>query len=132
MNPTNISPNDAALDYAAWGPTWGDTSLSIVPAAAEQLISIYLPGRRNFLNSTNATLNGDLIPPSQPTNAVILIGATDYSPVSGNPAEQYVQLHNTNSYAVDVSNWRLIGAIEFTMRPGTVIPPANRFISLRT
>jgi hypothetical protein len=31
-------------------------------------------------------------------------------------------LRNTNSYSVDVSNWRLIGGIEFTMRPGTVIP----------
>ncbi len=93
-----------------------------MPNDAERLISIYLPGRRNFLNSTNATLNGDFIPPSQPTNAVILIGSTDYNPASGNAAEQYVELRNTNSYSVDVSNWRLIGAVEFTLRPGTVIP----------
>jgi hypothetical protein len=122
MNPTNISPNDATLDYSVWGPTWGDTSLSIVPAAAEQIVNTYLPGRRNFLNSTNATLNGDVIPPSQPTNTVILIGSTDYNPVSDNAAEQFVELRNTNSYAVDVSNWRLTGAIVFTMRAGTVIP----------
>ena len=122
MNPAGISPNDATLDYNAWGPWWGDTSLSVVPNDAERLISIYLPGRRNFLNSANATLNGDLIPASQPTNAMVLIASTDYSPVSGNPAEQYVELHNTNSYSVDVSNWRLLGAIECTLRPGTVIP----------
>jgi hypothetical protein len=123
MNPADISPSDATLDYNAWGPAWGDTTLSIVPAAAEQLISTYLPGRRAFLyHDPTATLNGDFIPAAQPTNAVILIGSWDYNPVSGNPAEQYVQLLNTNAYAVDVSFWRLTGAIEFTMSPGTVIP----------
>jgi CotH kinase protein/Concanavalin A-like lectin/glucanases superfamily/Lamin Tail Domain len=122
MNPASISPSDAALDCTAWGPPWGDTTLSVFPNAAEQTITTYLPGRRNFLDSTNATLNGDFIPGAQPANTVVLIRATDYNPVSGNPAEQYVQLLNTNSYAVDVSGWRLTGAIEFTMVPGTVIP----------
>jgi hypothetical protein len=122
MNPPGISPSDTALDYAAWGPWWGDTSLSQFPNFAEEIVSIQLPGRRNFLYSTNATLNGDFIPAAQPTNAVILIGSWDYNPVSGNQNEQYVELRNTNSYSVDVSNWRLIGGIEFTMRPGTVIP----------
>jgi CotH kinase protein/Concanavalin A-like lectin/glucanases superfamily/Lamin Tail Domain len=123
LNPSGISPSDTALDYAAWGPTWGDTSLSQFPNDAERIISIYLPGRRDFLfNSPSATLNGDLIPSAQPTNAVILIGSWDYNPVSGNQNEQYVELRNTNSYAVDVSNWRLTGSIAFTLRPGTVIP----------
>jgi hypothetical protein len=122
LNPPGISPSDTVLDYTAWGPWWGDTSLSQFPNFAEEIISIQLPGRRNFLYSTNATLNGDFIPSAQPTNAVILIRSWDYSPVSGNQNEQYVELRNTNSYSVDVSNWRLIGGIEFTMRPGTVIP----------
>ncbi len=122
LNPPGISPSDTALDYTAWGPWWGNTTYSIFPNFAEQIISTHLPGRRNFLYSTNATLNGDFIPAAQPANAVILIGSWDYNPVSGNQNEQYVELRNTNSYSVDVSNWRLIGGIEFTMRPGTVIP----------
>ena len=122
LNPPSISPSDTALDYAAWGPSWGDTSFSLFPNFAEQIVSIFLPGRRNFLYSTNATLNGYPIPPAQPANTVILIGSWDYNPASGNQNEQYVELRNTNSYSVDVSNWRLIGGIEFTMRPGTVIP----------
>jgi hypothetical protein len=122
LNPPGISPSDTALDYTAWGPTWGNTTYSIFPNFAEQIISIHLPGRRNFLYSTNATLNGDSIPAAQPTNTVVLIGSWDYNPVSGNQNEQYVELRNTNSYAVDVSNWRLTGGIEFTLRPGTVIP----------
>ena len=122
LNPPAISPSDTALDYAAWGPTWGDTSLSQFPNFAEQIVSNYLPGRRNFLYSTNAVLNGDFIPAAQPTNAVVLISSWDYNPASGNAAEQYVELRNTNACSVDVSNWRLIGAVEFTLRPGTVIP----------
>jgi len=123
LNPTNISPSDAALDNAAWGPAWGDTSLSVFPNDAERLISDHLAGRRTYLfTSASATLNGMSIPASQPTNTVILIGSTDYSPASGNAAEQFVELRNTNAYPVDVSYWRLTGAIEFTMRPGTVIP----------
>jgi hypothetical protein len=122
LNPASISPSDTALDYAAWGPTWGNTSWSQFPNFAEQIVSTYLPGRRNFLASTNATLNGDFIPAAQPTNAVIVINSTDGNPASGNPAEQFVELRNTNAYSVDVSGWRLTGAIEFTLRPGTVIP----------
>ncbi|MGA2543899.1 MAG: CotH kinase family protein [Verrucomicrobiota bacterium] len=130
LNPPGMSPSDTALDYAAWGPTWGDTNLSYFPNDAERLISVFLAGRRAFLyTSPYATLNGSTaisisnsIPAAQPTNAAVLIASSDYAPVSGNPAEQYVQLRNTNSYAVDVSNWRLTGAIEILMRPGTVIP----------
>ncbi|MFZ0827195.1 MAG: CotH kinase family protein [Verrucomicrobiia bacterium] len=122
LNPAGISPSDTVLDYAAWGPWWGDTTLSQFPNFAEQIISTYLPGRRNFLYSTNAALNGDFIPAAQPANTVVLIGSWDYNPASGNQNEQYVELRNTNAFAVDVSYWRLTGGIEFSLRPGTVIP----------
>ena len=62
------------------------------------------------------------IPAAQPTNAVVNVASWDYSPVSGKQSEQYVELRNTNSYAVDVSGWHLTGTIGYTMRPGTVIP----------
>jgi hypothetical protein len=133
LNPPGVSPSDTALDYAAWGPPWGDTNLSQFPNDAERLISVFLAGRRAFLyTSPYATLNSSTsvsltnsIPPSQPASTVVVIASSDYAPVSGNPAEQYVQLRNTNAYAVDVSNWRLTGAIEFQMLPGTVIPAGN-------
>jgi CotH kinase protein/Concanavalin A-like lectin/glucanases superfamily/Lamin Tail Domain len=123
IDPTNIIPSDATLDYAAWGPTWGNTNWSVMRVAAEQIVTGYLAGRRTyFYTSPMATLNGVPIPAAQPTNAVIYVASWDYNPVSGNQAEQYVELRNTNSYAVDVSNWHLTGAIGYTMRPGTVIP----------
>ncbi len=122
MNPPNVSPSDSALDYAAWGPSWGNTTLSQFPNDAERIISVYLPGRRNFLYGSGATLNGELVPAGQPTNAAVAIGAWDYNPISGNFAEQYVQLQNTNNFAIDISRWRLTGSIDYTLRPGTVIP----------
>jgi hypothetical protein len=131
IDSTNIIPSDAALDYAAWGPTWGNTNWSVMRVAAEQIVTGYLAGRRTFLFTSpsavltytnNGVLNTVALPAAQPTNTVIYVASWDYNPVSGNPAEQYVELRNTNSYAVDVSNWHLTGAIGYTMRPGTVIP----------
>lgn len=123
ISPTNISPSDATLDMNAWGPTWGATSNRAMRVEAERTIATYLVGRRNFLyNSTSATLNENRIPSGQPTNTAIQIASWDCNPVSGNLDEQYVELKNTNTYAVDVSNWKLTGAISITLRPGTVIP----------
>jgi hypothetical protein len=123
MQPTNITPSDAILDFASWGPPWGNTNLSILRTEAERTISTHLAGRRSFLyNNPNATLNGDRIPSAQPANAVVYFATWDYSPLSGNLNEQYVELRNTNSYAVDVSNWQVNGAIGYKFRGGTVIP----------
>jgi hypothetical protein len=123
LNPPTISPSDTALDNAAWGPTWGDTSLSVFPNDAERLISTYLAGRRTYLyTDPNATLNGDPMPAAQPTNAALTIASWDFNPVSGNSSEQFVQLANTNSYAVDISDWKIIGGISFTFASGTVVP----------
>ena len=123
LNPPNISPSDTTLDNAAWGPTWGDSSLSVFPADAERLISVYLAGRRTFFyTDPNATVNGDPMPGAQPANAALKVASWDYNPVSGRPGEQYVELANTNTYAVDVSGWKMIGSISFTFLAGTVVP----------
>ena len=127
VQPTNITPSDAILDYEAWAPWgWGDTNLAIMRVSAERTISTHLAGRRTFLfTSTNATLNGSPIPAAQPAAAAVAFGSWDCNPASGNPNQQYVELRNTNAFAVDVSGWRLTGAVSFTMRPGTVIPAAE-------
>jgi hypothetical protein len=127
-----IAP-DAALFDAKWSvpgfaeaASWGKgNSLSTccsqtVAQAASELKTLYLPQRRNLL--FNGTIGGTDIPGSQPTNAFINIGAIDYNPISGNQAEEYIQLINTNSYSVDISGWKLAVAVDYTFRGGTVIP----------
>jgi len=54
---------------------------------------------------------------------VINFGAIDFSPTSGNQDAEFIQLVNTNSIAVDISDWRLTGGIEHTFAPGTVLAP---------
>ena len=66
-------------------------------------------------------LHGGTSGPS--TGPVINFGAIEFSPASGNQDEEFIQLLNPNSIAVDISDWRLKGGIEHTFAPGTVIPP---------
>jgi hypothetical protein len=55
----------------------------------------------------------------QPT---IAFSAFDVSPVSGNQDQEFIQLTNSNSIAVDISDWHLAGGVEHNFTPGTVIP----------
>jgi hypothetical protein len=109
---TLIAP-DAALDYAKW-PTWGKKQT--LPQAVE-IMRKYLTDRR-----TNLFQAFREIPASQPTNARLAFGAIDFFPASGKQDEEYIQLINTNSYAVDLSNWKLAGAVAHTFQPGVVLP----------
>ncbi len=61
------------------------------------------------------------IPDSQPDDVLITFGDYDDNPSSGNQDEEYVELVNPNTYAVDISGWKLTGGIEHEFAPGTVI-----------
>jgi hypothetical protein len=58
-----------------------------------------------------------------PVEPKINFGNYDVSPISGNQDQEYIQLVNTNTIAVDISDWHIIGGIEHDFTPGTVIPP---------
>ena len=62
------------------------------------------------------------IPDAQVGNPVILFGEYEASPASGNQDEEYIEFTNPNDFSVDVSDWRVVGGIEHTFTPGTVIP----------
>ena len=49
-------------------------------------------------------------------------GKVEFAPESGNQDEEYIELVNNNEIAVDISDWKLEGGVEFTFEPGTVIP----------
>ncbi len=62
------------------------------------------------------------IPNAQSAGLTIDFGTIEVSPANGNQDQEYIQLINNNSVAVDISNWTLIGGIDHTFTPGTVIP----------
>jgi spore coat protein CotH len=105
--------NDAALDNAKWA-SWGQnqawaTQINLLKTA-------YLPARRNFL------FTHPDVPSAQPGDAMLTFGAIDFNPTSGNQDQEFIQITNPNVYAVDVSDWTLVGEVEHTFKPGTVIP----------
>src|SRR6185436_7689889 len=62
------------------------------------------------------------IPLSQPVLSYVAISNIDFNPSSHNQDQEYIQIANTNAYALDISGWKLDGATKFTFKPGTVIP----------
>ena len=119
---------DTTLDLLKWG-TWGhgsaliartDGSYLTVTEAVQQLRD-YLDNRRNALIHAKTALGAMEIPPPQPTNVFIGIGATEFNPGSPDHAQDYVHVINTNDICVDISGWKLSGAVDFTFPAGTVI-----------
>ena len=133
---TAMAP-DVAGDYLTWANpwTWGgqggyprDQSFDY---AIDVLKNDYLAVRRwhlfvthNISHARSYNIAGSysaLIPNAQPDHPVIHFASYDDNPASGNQDEEYIQLVNPNTYAVDISGWKLTGGIEHTFLPGTVI-----------
>jgi hypothetical protein len=123
---------DAALDAAKWGSdSWGNGSTApccpqSLIEAVEELKYFYFPERRRQLFN-GLTSGAREIPNTQPAGTVINFIAVETSPAGGNLDQQYIQLLNPNSFAVDISGWTLSRGQNsqthlFTFRGGTVIP----------
>ena len=127
IDPPSIGTSDADLDFAKWGWwTNGTKQLSANAAQemrpqAQRIIDSYLPGRRAFLASGTLS-SGAGIPASQITNANLTVEVGDFNPANGNQAQEYVRLRNTNTFAVDISGWKLSSAIDYTFPAGTIVP----------
>jgi CotH protein/lamin tail-like protein/Big-like domain-containing protein/thrombospondin type 3 repeat protein/immunoglobulin I-set domain protein len=111
----------------AWGPNLWLTN-GVNDFIAQYLIPrrVHLYGTHSVTNTAKpiglANSNNAGIPVTQPTNLVIGISGFDFNPASGNQEEEYVQLSNANSLAVDISGWELDGGIHFKFKSGTVMP----------
>ncbi len=130
-----ITP-DAMMDLDKWG-TWGGGAQNLFPGSPTYAQFVrtlpqevartktnYLVGRRQFVFDQKMG-NATEFPNAQPADAIALIGALEYNPSSGNQNEEYIQIINTNGYALDISGWKLSGAIEHTFQGGVVIPRAG-------
>jgi hypothetical protein len=119
----------AASSFALF-PALG-TGPSNATYGASGSVRSFLPGRRTDLyvsfaaTNQSAAVSNRLVPFFQLPNVTITLGDIEYNPASGNQAEEYVQLVNNNPFAVDISGWRLDGAIQHTFRAGTVMLASN-------
>jgi hypothetical protein len=110
---------DVALDAARWGlPSWGSNYTFL--GATVQLKNYYFSPRRTHFYVTHNESNGGIIPDAA-VPARVRIRHIEGSPTSGNQDEEFIALHNPNSFAVDISGWTLGGGIQFTFDPGTVV-----------
>ncbi len=149
--PTNTSPaelrilslfeqmkDEAGLDRARWGwPNKGgqcnfDPGINItngVNAMLDQFVRLrrtHLYGKHSVTNTALAfgiaNANNAGIPLAQASNLVLRIQQFEPNPSSGNQGHEFIQITNPNPTAVDLSGWKLDGGVEFTFRPGTVLP----------
>ncbi len=124
---TNQMTVDFADYYATWSSTkWGpvQTNWETMVEESNRIIDIYVPGRWQYLDTFAE------VPPSQPADAAVILRRLDASPAGGNQDQEFIELVNTNSYAIDISEWSLSNAVDFAFIGGTVIPAgSNLFVS---
>lgn len=73
------------------------------------------------------TYGKDLIPDSQSAGLNLEIGEVNANPED--PKSEYFQIRNPNREAIDLSGWRLAGAVTFDFPSGTVIPRKGTLFS---
>ncbi len=103
-------------DKAKWGNPFGTPQT--LRQAVDSVLNNYIAPRRN--NLYNPANYGGIIPGPQPAAPVINFGPVIANP-GGDQGGEYAVVQNPNSYAVDISGWRVDGGIRFTFAPGTVI-----------
>lgn len=129
---TNLIHPEALLDRAKWGNSdWAPNKT--FPAGVDNLLNQFIGPRRNHWYATHSITNtlktigiGNAnnagIPLEQPQNLTLDIVGVEFNPSSGNQLQEYVCVSNPAPIAVDITGWKLQGAIDFTFKPGTVIP----------
>lgn len=119
-NNASIGADDADLDYQKWG-SWGNNNA--MRAASNRIINDYMPSRRSQLYGLAE------IPSAQPSMPPINIVGITFNPASNGASSdqsgEYFILQNSNSYAVDCSDWVLSGGISMAIPPGAVIPASG-------
>ncbi|HOW64014.1 MAG TPA: lamin tail domain-containing protein, partial [Verrucomicrobiota bacterium] len=64
---------------------------------------------------------------SRPLSRNIVINEIQYHPLSGDNDDEFIELFNKGSQAVDIGGWAFVDGIEFTFPPSSVIP-ANGYV----
>ena len=123
----HLAQADAEEDHKAWGYyDWGaDQDMGTALWALE---SQYLVPRRQHFYVTHSVTNtatrvgSALIPEPQSPGLLLDFGQIDRAPASGDREQQFVEVVNPQSEALDVSGWEIRGTLRHRFPPGTVIP----------
>ncbi len=108
---------DANFEKAS--TTWGTWGTAQTPDQALVIMrDQYVPARRNWVYSQPEIIGT----PAQAANVVVNFGTVEFDPASHNQDQEYFTLVNPNTVAVDISDWVISGAVNHTLKPGTVIP----------
>ncbi|MDB6034785.1 MAG: hypothetical protein JWM16_5123, partial [Verrucomicrobiales bacterium] len=134
----DLIAEEANRDRAWWGwPAKGgqgnfDPGINITNGVSQLLSNFFIARRYHFYGKHSITntalpvgISKDMnagIPLAQSVDAVVVISGIEFNPSSGNQDQEYVCLTNPMPYAVDISGWKLGGGIDFTFKPGTVMP----------
>ena len=137
MDNTNALWAEAFLDRTKWGWPVGQAGYGLganqwLTNATEDVLLKYIKPRRIHYFATHSITNTSRslgltntaragIPLAQPTNALLNVLAVEFNPSSHNQAQEYICLTNPNGYTLDISGWKLGGAVNFTFKQGTVV-----------
>lgn len=115
-----IAP-DVAADVLRWGiPNYGDRNQDYLQAL-QIFETDYLQARRVFLYETLGPLGTQELPGPEPDAPQVGFASWVSDPVSGNQAEEFLEITNLETTAIDLSGYELEGDVEFRFEPGTVI-----------
>ena len=106
--------DEALRDYEKWGIHRGFTHTP--REAVQELLDDYFEQRRSYLERQST------IPDPHDLVVDVEILKVESEPDSGRPDQQYIRLHNNETFAVDITGWKVSGATEHTFKAGSVIP----------
>ena len=119
----------------------GDDIVLRNPRNTRVLDAITFPAQANGVASgrfpDGAPTIHELQQPTSGTNnaplriADIVINEIMYSPISGNDADEYIELFNRGTQTVSLANWRFVSGIDFAFPPGVTLAPGTYIIIAR-
>jgi len=63
-----------------------------------------------------------------PRTSDVVINEIMYNPISGDSADEFIELYNGGTNTVDLYRWRIIGGVSITFRAGTMLPPNSYLV----
>lgn len=133
---TNLIAAEARLDRAKWGSSPWAPGKSFEAGVGDLINQFIVPRRRHWYVTHSITntarpigisnTNNAGIPLSQPADARLVFAGLEFNPSNGNQSQEYVVLSNASPVAIDITDWKISGAVSFTFQPGTVVPTGGR------